>query len=115
MTRSDAHLARKLRFPVVNLASWIALSGVPSVTVDHEGIGRLAAQYFLKKHFLRLGYYGTHGLWFSELRRRGFEGAVRDAGRQCSTLQVQHPLDAGSDPKETVPWSGVSLLPHARR
>jgi len=23
-------------------------------------------------------------------------------------------VDAGSDPKESVPWSGVSLLPHAR-
>ncbi|MBV9124333.1 MAG: substrate-binding domain-containing protein, partial [Planctomycetes bacterium] len=67
-------------------------SGVPSVTVDHEGIGRLGAQYLLGRHFQRLGYYGTNGPWFSELRRRGFEDAVREAGRQCSTLQVQDPL-----------------------
>ena len=24
------------------------------------------------------------------------------------------PVEKGSDPKESVPWSGVSLLPHAR-
>ena len=28
--------------------------------------------------------------------------------------RVQRPVSRGSDPKESVPWSGVSLLPHAR-
>ena len=32
---------------------------------------------------------------------------VRQAVEACR-------LDQGSDPKESVPWSGVSLLPHAR-
>jgi LacI family transcriptional regulator len=113
LTPADAHLARRLRIPVVNLASWLPSSGVPTVSVDHEEVGRLAARYLLGKHFVRLGYYGTDGLWFSELRRRGFEGVVRDAGKHCSTLLVQHPADP--DPRWTDQQEEIQLWLKAQR
>jgi LacI family transcriptional regulator len=115
LTPSDARLARKSHIPVVNLASWLPPSGVPTVTVDHEEVGRVAARYLLGKRFMRLGYYGTHDLWFSELRRRGFEGTVREAGGQCSTLLVEHPLDSHrrwTDQQEEIQsWLKSQRLP----
>ena len=42
-------------------------------------------------------------------------GRGRDGDRKKVILLSATPINNdGSDPKESVPWSGVSLLPHAR-
>lgn len=96
-TPADAQLARKLKFPVVNLAAYLADTGLPTVTVDHGATGRLGAEHLLERRFFRFGYYGTRGIHYSEVRRRNFVETVKRAGRPCEVLEV---ADAVSAPRK---------------
>lgn len=82
-TAREAALARSLRLPVVNLASHLAAPRLPTVSVDHYAVGRLAARHLLSKNFRRLAFYGVRGLHYSNERLRGF----RDEASTFATVE----------------------------
>jgi len=94
-TREDARLARALPFPVVNLTAYFPDPGVPTVTMDHAEIGRLAARHLLERRFRHFGFYGSGELWFSQLRRRGFVETVRATGADCDVLEANSNIPTG--------------------
>jgi LacI family transcriptional regulator len=94
-TREDARLARALPFPVVNLTAYLPDPGVPTVTMDHAEIGRLAAHHLLDRRFRHFGFYGSGELWFSQLRRQGFVETVRAAGASCAVLEADANITSG--------------------
>lgn len=79
-TAADARIARSLRIPVVNLVGYVQDSRIPTVTLDHRAVGRLAAEHLLELRFRRLAYYGAGDLWYSRERLAGFREAARIAG-----------------------------------
>lgn len=87
-TPSQARMARRLGFPVVNLSGAMCDAGMPRVMVDQVAIGRLAAEHLFECGFRRFGYYGPRGIWFSQLRLRGFAERVKRQGGSCSVLEV---------------------------
>ncbi|MFA6563441.1 MAG: DNA-binding transcriptional regulator [Verrucomicrobiia bacterium] len=93
-TAADTKIARTLRMPVVNLTAHLGETGAPTVMVDHEATGRLAAAHLLERRFHRFGYYGTRGMHYSKLRRTGFAAAIGKAGGQCSVLEVSAAVTA---------------------
>jgi LacI family transcriptional regulator len=102
VTGADVRGARGLPFPVVNLASHRAETGLPTVVVDHGQVGEVAAGHLIERRFQRFGYYGTAGLWYSRLRRDGFSRAVARAGGSCQVLEPRvHPGARGSWRDET--------------
>ncbi len=91
-TAADARLARRLPFPVVNLAARLRLPGIATVMVDHAATGRLAAEHLLARRFVRFGYYGVRGPWFNDLRRDAFVATLAAAGHRCAVFEAD--LDA---------------------
>jgi LacI family transcriptional regulator len=87
-TPSDMQLARRLPFPVVNLASHLPPESLPTVTVDHGLAGEMAARHLIERSFRRFGFFGAGSLWFSRLRRDRFLSAVAGAGGECRTLEI---------------------------
>lgn len=85
---ADAQLARKLPFPLINLAGRMLDPGIPTVTVDYEATGRLAAEHLLERRFQRFGFFGARGQWFSEQRRNSFSAVVRRAGYSVEILEI---------------------------
>jgi LacI family transcriptional regulator len=70
------------RFPFV-MVSYIADEDVPFVGSDHEQGGYLAAEYLVKQGYQRIGYInGEPGNMVGELRRRGYERALKTHGRR---------------------------------
>ena len=98
-TPEEIEAGRQLGVPLVNLSGVFADTGFPRVAADYEAIGRLAAEHLLECGLRRFGYYGVEGLWFSELRRKGFLDAVRAAGGDCSVLDVPEST------KSPLPWN----------
>ncbi|MFZ2639745.1 MAG: DNA-binding transcriptional regulator [Verrucomicrobiia bacterium] len=96
-TAADAKIARSLRMPVVNLTAHLGETGAPTVMVDHEAIGRLAARHLIERRFQRFGYYGARGMYYSRLRRAGFVGAVERAAGACKVLEVTAAITARHD------------------
>lgn len=105
---ADARVARALPMPVVNLAGHFADPGVPSVTVDHQAIGRLAAAHLLERRFTRFGFYGIRGKWFSTQRRDGFCAATRAARGEVDVFEASALVGPGTrwtdQQKELTGW-----------
>lgn len=59
----------------------------PSVRVDDHAIGRLGADFFLGKGFLKCAFCGVGTPW-SEARRAGFVERLEEAGRDCRDFDV---------------------------
>jgi LacI family transcriptional regulator len=94
VSRADARLAKRLPFPVVNLASHLSDIGVPSVVVDHAGVGDIAARHLISRGFKRFGFFGAAGFWYSELRGESFKRTVEASGGTCDRLESMPGLPA---------------------
>ena len=84
--RTDVKVARSLPMPIVNVGGYVLDKRIPTVTLDQQMVGRLAAEHLLARRFHRFAYYGVRNLWYSEQRRTGFEAAVKSAGYQCNSF-----------------------------
>jgi LacI family transcriptional regulator len=84
---TDVRVARSLPMPVVNVGGYVKDVRVPTVTLDQQMVGRLAAEHLLSRRFRRFGYYGVRDLWYSEQRRIGFETTLQAVGYRCSSIE----------------------------
>jgi LacI family transcriptional regulator len=87
-TEEAAKVARSLPMPVVNLTAHLQVPDLPTVMVDHQEAGRLAARHLIERSFSRFAYYGTSDLWYSRERRAGFLETIKAHGGECATLEV---------------------------
>ena len=85
--KTDVKVARSLPIPIVNVGGYVKDVRIPTVTLDQQMVGRLAAEHLLARRFHRFGYYGVRDLWYSEQRRIGFETALLEAGYKCSSIE----------------------------
>lgn len=81
--------------PTVELFGDAVYPGSAQVLFDHEGIGRMAAEYLIPKGFSHIGFVDTsindltHSL-HARLRIRGMRRAVEAAGRHFFTTSLAH-------------------------
>jgi len=87
-TDEAAKVARSLPMPVVNLTAHLQVPDLPTVMVDHQETGRLAARHLIERSFSRFAYYGTSDLWYSRVRRAGFLEMIEAYGGECAILEV---------------------------
>ncbi|MCX6145247.1 MAG: GntR family transcriptional regulator [Ignavibacteriales bacterium] len=77
-------------FPFV-MVSFIADEDVPFVGSDHEQGGYLATEYLMRQGYQKIGYInGERGNMVGELRRRGYEHALKDHGRRVDKNLLFH-------------------------
>lgn len=93
--KTDVRVALSLPMPIVNVGGYVKDVRVPTVTLDQQMVGRLAAEHLLARRFHRFGYYGVRDLWYSDQRRIGFEMALLQAGYKCSSIEstIRSPRD----------------------
>ncbi len=96
-SQADAKVAKSLAIPIVNVGGYLRDERIPTVTLDQQKVGRMAAEHLLARRFRRFGYYGVRGLWYSEQRRIGFESAVKEAGYLCSAFEGATLARSGRD------------------
>jgi LacI family transcriptional regulator len=95
--KTDVKVAQSLPIPIVNVGGYVKDARIPTVTLDQQMVGRLAAEHLLARRFHRFGYYGVRGLWYSEQRRIGFETALKEAGYKCSSTESTNLIRAPRD------------------
>jgi LacI family transcriptional regulator len=64
----------------------------PCINVDDRSIGRLGAEFFLGKGFLRCAFCGVGTPW-SDQRARGFRARLKEAGRDCEMIDIPFSQD----------------------
>ncbi|MGC4030951.1 MAG: substrate-binding domain-containing protein [Tepidisphaeraceae bacterium] len=79
---------------------------VPSVDVDNEQVGRIAAEHFLNKSFEHFGYIASPAsAWWAIDRFAGFKAAITAAGFTVDKWETHY---SHLHPEETIP---VAPLP----
>lgn len=58
--------------------------GVCNIVGDHENAGRICADYLIKKGFRNFAFFGWSKMAWSNERRRGFEGLIRERVPNCT-------------------------------
>ena len=80
--------ALKVKFPIVNISSWLEHPQVPTVRTDWRLLGRLAAEYLLGKGFRGYGVVMVPGGWFVQERSQAFLGALGEQGVTASLFHL---------------------------
>ncbi|HPP51829.1 MAG TPA: XylR family transcriptional regulator [Thermoguttaceae bacterium] len=89
----DVQFARqilRLRKPVVDTGCVLQGFKVPVVDVDHEAVGRLAAEHFLQRGYRHYGFYGSGTAYYSRLREASFRQQIEKAGFPVSSCHVEY-------------------------
>jgi LacI family transcriptional regulator len=81
--------AVKIRFPIVNLSSWLENSGVPTVRPDWRMLGRIAAEHLLEKGYRRFGCVVVPGGWYIQARCTAFLEMLRVHGATVSMFHLR--------------------------
>ena len=94
--------AKKIKFPLVNISSWLAEPGVPTVRHDFRAIGKLAAEHLLEKGFRRFGCVIVPGGNFIQERFMAFQETLKERGlkAQLFHLRTQQPASPQAIPAE---------------
>ena len=90
---NDEKIAReiiRLGKPVVDTAMLLEGLKVPTVDVDHEAVGRLAADYFLTRGYRHFGYFGSGRKRYSCMRLAGFQDTVERAGFEVHSCHIEY-------------------------
>jgi len=90
----DKGMARTLNaagIPWVHLLPWRSVRQ-PCINVDDRMIGRLGAEFFLGKGFLRCAFCGVGTPW-SDQRKMGFRARLKEAGRDCEMIDIPFSKD----------------------
>ncbi|MDB6016665.1 MAG: transcriptional regulator [Pedosphaera sp.] len=81
--------AMQIRFPIVNLSSWLENSGVPTVRPDWRMLGRMAAEHLLEKGYRRFGCVIVPGGWYIQERYTAFAETLRAHGITASLFHLR--------------------------
>lgn len=94
--------AKKIKFPIVNVSSWLPEPGVPTVRHDFRAIGKLAAEHLLEKGFRRFGCVIVPGGNFIQERFMAFQETLKERGlkAQLFHLRTQQPARPQAIPAE---------------
>lgn len=71
---------KKINFPLVNISSWLAEPGVPTVRHDFRALGRQAAEHLLEKGFRKFGCVLVPGGAYIQERYSAFLEIIREYG-----------------------------------
>lgn len=80
----------KLRKPLVDTACTLDKLNVPTVDVDHTAVGRMAAEYFLKRGFTHFGFFGSDSARYSKIREASFCQSLAAVGHDVSSCHGEY-------------------------
>lgn len=90
-TEGDAETIRASGIPAVLVAGRIG-SGLPSVELDDMAIGRVAAEFMVKRGFAGYAFIGPRSRSFGRARLAGFKEALDSFGHDCTAFMEGHML-----------------------
>ncbi len=81
-----AHRLKRTRKPIVDTGCCFRHPRIPVVDVDHNAVGRMAAEHFLAKQFTNFGYFGIRSASYSQLREQSFRQRLKEEGFEVSSF-----------------------------
>jgi LacI family transcriptional regulator len=88
--RAFADALLELGKPVVDTAFWHADLRVRIVDVDHQAVGRMAADYLLSLRLDHFAYFGSASAEYSRIREAGFLDQLKKAGHKAAVCHQEY-------------------------
>ena len=89
ISNDDIAAALKLTgLPVVDVYTLRIRPEFGSIDGDQTMIGRLAAEFFLSRHYRNFAYCGYDGIGYSDARRDSFVATLKRSGHVCDVFQT---------------------------
>ncbi|HLL88422.1 MAG TPA: substrate-binding domain-containing protein [Tepidisphaeraceae bacterium] len=101
---------RRGRRGIFSIGEDLSQAGIPSVLLDEQAIGSVAADYLIEKGLENFAVYCQASYLFSRLRACQFRSRVEAAGRSCADFQEWRNSSAVREKFERVP--GFLLARH---
>ena len=83
--RGFAQELAKLNVPTVNTTSTLLDCKFPLIEIDHQKVGRMAAEFFLNRGYERFGFFGSQWAHFSVAREDSFKQCLTEHGFTVSS------------------------------
>lgn len=82
---------RQLAIPTVNICNLLdSMVAAPLVCPDDVAVGKMAADYFLRRGFRSFAFAGMSQYRFSQQRWQGYANALATAGLACQVLSCRY-------------------------
>jgi LacI family transcriptional regulator len=99
VTQQMGRILLESKLPSVNVGR-VRQMALPSVYLDDEEVGRIAARYLLQADVPAFAYCGVPWVWYSQLREIGFVETVRAADRRVDVFKGVPQYHQGFDRKD---------------
>ena len=86
--QKEAEIIKELGIPCINISGVLKESPVPRVRADYYSMGKLAAEYFLKKGHKSFAFYGIRDVWYSQETCRAFEETLSQHNYSLNTYMA---------------------------
>ena len=83
-----ARALRRFRCPIVNVCGALADSGLPTLGIDNDRVGELAAEHLLDRGLRHFAYFGHGDFAFSVRREAAFRRAVEARGFAVASFRA---------------------------
>ncbi|MCF3649182.1 substrate-binding domain-containing protein [Synoicihabitans lomoniglobus] len=113
-SREDEVALLKLGVPVVNVSGRTEGKGLTNIINDDERVGELAARFFVRRGFERLGFCGVDRHRSSRLRGRGYRRAGKAAGATTEMLVLPEMPEGDAPSARAVARIATWLKPQQR-
>ncbi|GGZ32272.1 XylR family transcriptional regulator [Echinicola pacifica] len=91
----DLELIRQSGLPVIAQDFKERFDTLPNITADYHHMGKIGAQYFLKKGFKHFAFYGYNNIVWSRERAEGYEDELKNHG--FSVNYFEHHMARSTD------------------
>lgn len=104
LSNERAQMVARYAGPVVQVANFHDVAGVPRVSMDERAAGRVAAEHFLANGHRHFAFVGFERLQFSEERLAGYTAALPRSLDEVHVLRVAQESRWHGNVDEMVTW-----------
>jgi len=91
-TAKQAAALRATAVPVVNVSSAVELSELPSIVSDDRAVGRMGADYFLRRGYRKYAFFAPDTRHFAKLRHEGFAQRLAESDMKARLIESESAL-----------------------
>jgi LacI family transcriptional regulator len=88
------HRATRFGKPIVNVSTILFPVPFPTIAIDNQYLGRLAAEHLLTQGYRSFAYHMESRVYFSVQRGKGFQEAIHSARHRCALFDTGAHADA---------------------
>lgn len=85
-----AQAVTELHKPTVDTANTLPDLKIPTIDVDNNAVGKMAAEHFLERRYTNFGFFGSRQARYASQRETGFRQRLAKEGYEVSSCHMEY-------------------------